>query len=392
MKTILKLWGILAMIWGITSCSSLKKMSFYDDTDSYVDIKKERQKKMEMWAQQKKQEEERQKYVQDSIAKAQENINNNPYYKEPNHNKEDYYDYEYAARLKRFYNPVNGLGYYDNWYTNPAFYGAPNYGSSIYMGWGNYSPYLGLGYSYTWGNPFYGTYWGSPFYSPYYNNMWGYSPFGTYYSPWNTWAPWGYYSPYYNPYYSPYYYYNSYDVNSMTYAPRNSRDGFNSRTTTNNISRGSDNFISKNPVHPSPEINIPKFDETARPKPVSKIEPSHINALNMPLINQLNNHPNISTNLFPRNLNNSTSTPVIINNNQNVGVPVNPRGTSISPGRPANSNPNTATPIQVSPTKKSDNFIQETSPQRNWGGGSNSGGFSTPGGGSSGDGGFARPR
>ncbi|GIV29427.1 MAG: hypothetical protein KatS3mg028_0493 [Bacteroidia bacterium] len=166
MKTISSIFLPIVALVFFYSCSSLKQISFYEDTDSYVNARQERKKKMEALALQKKQAEERQKHIQDSIAKEQEKMNNNPYYKEPNYNKDDYYDYEYAARIKRFYNPVSGLGYYDNWYTNYGFYGAPNYGSSIYMGYGNYSPYMGYGYS--WGNPYYsygfglGTCWNSP--------------------------------------------------------------------------------------------------------------------------------------------------------------------------------------------------------------------------------------
>src|SRR2546421_195880 len=37
-------------------------------------------------------------------------------------NYDDYYDYEYAARMRRFYNPVSSYGYYDNYYTNSYWY------------------------------------------------------------------------------------------------------------------------------------------------------------------------------------------------------------------------------------------------------------------------------
>lgn len=384
MKTVLSIPLLFALVF-FYSCSSLKQFSFYEDTDSYVNARQERKKKMEALALQKKQAEERQKYIQDSIAREQEKMNNNPYYKEPNYNKDDYYDYEYAARIKRFYNPVSGLGYYDNWYTNYGFYGAPNYGSSIYMGYGNYSPYMGYGYS--WGNPYYsygfglGTCWNSPYYSPYYGNYWGYSP---YYYPYYGYGytPYSYY-PYYG--YNPYYY-NSQDINSATYAPRGAHQGFNSSRTVNNINNPENNF-SRPMASTSPEINIPKFDETARPKPVSKFEPSQINAVNAPIIHQINTNPNISTNIIPRN----NSFGNIGNNNNNTGIsvnPVDPKGSNTNPGRPNFGN--NVTPVIVGP-KNNNVPSQNNSTERNWGGGGNTGGgsFSTP---KSGGGSVGRPR
>ena len=34
------------------------------------------------------------------------------------YNSDDYYDYSYSARIKRFYTPASGYGYYDPYYTN----------------------------------------------------------------------------------------------------------------------------------------------------------------------------------------------------------------------------------------------------------------------------------
>lgn len=364
------------------SCSSLK---YYEDSDSYVNARKERKEKIEQIALEKKKQEERQKYIQDSIAKEQEKINNNPYYKEPNYNKDDYYDYEYAARIKRFYNPVSGLGYYDNWYTNYGFYGAPNYGSSIYMGYGNYSP-MGYGYN-SFGNPYYsyglGTCWGNP----YYGSNWGYSPWS-----YNPYMGFGYTPYWYNPYnyygYSPYgynpYYYNSQDINSMTYAPRTSHEGFNSRRTANNIT--SENNFSKNSTVVSPELNIPKFDDIARPKPVEKFEPKQINAINAPLIHQINTNPaSVQSNIVPRNINFNPS----VNSGNSVGTNVvSPKGTNQNPGRPVISKPE---PVNTSPKENNTNF-QNNSIQKGFGGGSSGGGgsFSSPRGG--GGGSVGRPR
>jgi len=356
----------------ITSCSTLK---FYEDNDSYVNIRKERKEKLEQLALEKKKQEERQKFIQDSIAREEEKINNNPYYKEPNYSKDDYYDYEYAARIKRFYNPVMGLGYYDNWYTNSGFYGAPNFGNSIYMGYGFNTwtnPYYSFGLGTCWGNPFYYNTWNTWGYSPwYYNPYWnfGYSPY---------WYNWN--NPYY-PYFGYYpYYYNSLDVNSMTYAPRTSHEGFNSKRTVNNISN--ENRIANNSTIVSPELNTPKFDESARPKPIEKFEPKQVNAVNVPIIRRINTNPSsVQSNIFPRNINLNTS---VSSNNSNENTLSSPRGNNQNIGRPIISKPE---PVNISPKENNFNF-QNNSMQRGGGGSGNNGGFSSPKSGGS----IGRPR
>ena len=55
---------------------------------------------------------------------------------------DDYYDYEYATRMRRFYHPASSYGYYDNYYTNSYWYsGNPfHWGLSVYLGylwWGS---------------------------------------------------------------------------------------------------------------------------------------------------------------------------------------------------------------------------------------------------------------
>lgn len=182
---------------------------------------------------------------------------NNPYYKDPNFNYDDYYDNAYAARIRRFNNPIYGTGYYDTYNTNAYFYnGNPGcYGTSIYSsynmgygggnygnGWGYYSPsnsfwnayynpyYNGFGYGNGWNNG-----WSMGYgYNPYNYNAYGYG-----YNPYG----YGNYSPYgYNPYgygmgygYNPMTYYNPYDYNSNSYSnygPRGTHSGGNSTTTS----------------------------------------------------------------------------------------------------------------------------------------------------------------
>lgn len=381
MKTLIHLSTLFLIL--VSSCTTIKNISFYEDTDSYVDVKKEKKERAALLAKQQEEEKARQKYIQDSIAKEQERINNNPYYKEPNYSKDDYYDFEYAARIKRFYNPVNGLGYYDNWYTNYGFYGVPYYGSSIYVGCSNYYPYNSY-----WGNPYYSygfsPYLGSPYFTPYSGVGYGLSPFVYGYSP-----LYGYgYTPYYgfSPYYGyyPYAYYNSYDINSSTYAPRGTHVGFNSPRTVNNI-RSEENNISRNAVHVTPEANLPKFDETARPKPIKKIDPKYMNAINAPVIHQIKNNPSVQSTIIPRN-----SINTIDMNNTPINVPKgNNTNTTVSPGRPNNIGIGKPIPIQVSPKDNlNDNY---TPTQKNSGGNTDGGGFS-PRGGSNKNGSSIRPR
>jgi hypothetical protein len=127
---------------------------------------------------------------------------------------DDYYDYEYSSRLRRYYTPAYGYGYYDPFYTNMYWYDYNPYswGVSIYLG-------------YNWWAPSY--YYYSPFCYGGFYNPW-YSPYGGYY------GAYGYYPGAYG-YYNPYYY-NSYDGtgSGYYYGPRtsissNTRTGMGSR-------------------------------------------------------------------------------------------------------------------------------------------------------------------
>ncbi|MFM7217163.1 MAG: hypothetical protein ACKO1U_03995, partial [Bacteroidota bacterium] len=156
---------------------------------------------------------------------------NNYYY-----NQDDYYDYAYSARLRRFYSPYYGYSYYDPIYTNSYWYdySPVNWGVSIYSGYSwwapssfyyspfVYSPGISIGINVGWGVPCY-----SNWYTPYWNRPWGwggwYSPIGYngYWAGYNQ----GYWAGYNHGYYdgswsiaNPYYY-NSYDGN-FHYGPR----------------------------------------------------------------------------------------------------------------------------------------------------------------------------
>jgi len=170
--------------------------------------------------------------------KAAESIDTTPF------EYDDYYDYEYATRIRRFHNNCGSYGYYDNYYTNSYWYsGNPyNYGTSVYMGYSWWGPsYVTYTYypSYSW----YSSYgWGyDPWYNPYgYYNPYAYNPYGYYgYNPYNPYMNgynqgyWnGYNQGYWNGYNQGYwnsYYFNSYDNNSYYYGPRKTT-GSNSRT------------------------------------------------------------------------------------------------------------------------------------------------------------------
>ncbi len=150
-----------------------------------------------------------------------------------NYYNDDYYDYSYSSRLRRFYTPAIGYSYYDPYYTNSYYYDyyPSSWGVSIYS-------------SYNWWAPSY--YYSAPFCYGGIGISIGYSPiFTPWYSPWyyDRYYPGSYYHGYYNSYHHGYnhgyndgynhgyydgyygqgytpYYYNSYDATSTYYGPR----------------------------------------------------------------------------------------------------------------------------------------------------------------------------
>jgi hypothetical protein len=189
-------------------------------------------------------------------------VTNNYYY-----SQDDYYDYAYTARMRRFYNPYYGYSYYDPIYTNNYWYdyNPVNWGVSIYSGYSwwapsycyyspfAYSPGITFGVSIGWGVPCYSNWYYPSFYSPwsygcgYYGNGWGY----------NGWGHHGYYNGYNNGYLAGYnqgyydgswglsnpYYYNSYDGN-FHYGPRGSSVGGNTPRPNSSQAYGSGKVVS----------------------------------------------------------------------------------------------------------------------------------------------------
>ncbi len=273
----------------MASCATQKQLPSNDDV--YSDPKEDRIEQARIAAVKKQARDAQEKRYNDSIAAVklaqQQKDDANPYYKDKEFKYDDYYDYEYATRVKRFNNNINGLGYYDNYYTNSYWYNQNpyNYGVSVYNGyswWGqsynnySYNPSVSFYANNGWGNTYgYGGYNGYNPYDPYasaywqgYNNGYGYGSGYGYNSGFSVGygSPFGYgggygfgYSPYssygYNPYgygYNPYGYgysgygggyshpsagwgyFNGYDNNSgYTYGPRESHTGNNSHRTSN---------------------------------------------------------------------------------------------------------------------------------------------------------------
>jgi hypothetical protein len=90
---------------------------------------------------------------------------------------DDYYDYGYSSRIRRFYGPQIGFGYYHNYYTNSFWYDSNpnNYGVSIYYGYNFWNPYQYSHYNYY--NPWYSGYqygygYSHHYYGPPQNHYW----------------------------------------------------------------------------------------------------------------------------------------------------------------------------------------------------------------------------
>lgn len=342
----------LILLFFISSCATQRQTASNDDI--YADPKEDRIEAARIAAEKKAAREAREKRYNDSIAavkQAQKDKDDaNPYYKDREFKYDDYYDYEYATRIKRFDNSINGLSYYDNYYTNSYWYNRNpyNYGVSVYNGyswWGSgynyysYNPSISFYMNYGWGNNYgWGGYNGYNPYDPYgsaywqgynngywngYNNGWGgypYYGFGYGYGYGYGYNPYGYgygygYNPYYGGYgysypYNGWGYYNGYDVNSSyTYGPRASHTGNNSPRSSNPGMRPGDDGYSQKYISTisQQQAATPKF--TDLPVRVS----------------------NGSSGI--RNLNNNSSAPVKTDGYTNPGRNGNEGTISTNPGR-----------------------------------------------------------
>src|SRR6202008_2226829 len=197
MKRNLLLLALSAIIF--SSCNNMRKLESYND-DAYLDP--QRDKNM-MYPQPVQPVAAVVTEPADKKIAATKDDSLNPAYKDKDFNYDDYYDNEYASRVKRFHSPMNGVGYYDSYYTNSYFYNQNpyQYGVSIYNGysfWPSYSNYSYVN-NYNWGgyycygsnygynpynyNPYCGNYYGSGYGYGYGNNWgggWNGNPYGGY--------------------------------------------------------------------------------------------------------------------------------------------------------------------------------------------------------------------
>ena len=169
-----------------------------------------------------------QNYSQGEVVTGENNNNQDEDYQ----TDDEYYDGDYAARIKRFHeSDGSDFDYYDDYYDdnsdNCYCSGSNDPDVSISLGFGmgmGFGVGFGLGWGYPyygWGYPYYG--WGYPYYGyPYYG--WGGSYWNGY---WNGYWD-GYYGGGYYPggYYPPYPYYPDYGYGyGSVYRPRGNRTG-----------------------------------------------------------------------------------------------------------------------------------------------------------------------
>ncbi len=238
----------------LSSCKTSELTGFTDDV--YVNPTEEKIKAKLAFLAKAKADSIKQKQEADAYAEEKAKEDANPYYKDPDYNQDDYYDYQYASRINRFYTPLSGAGYYDNYYTNCYSYNQNPlmYGTSIYSTYNYWTPssqfgYYNNGLTLAFGNNYYGGFYGSNFgynpyafgYSPYgnYGNWFGYNNYG-----WNNYNAYNFgYTHGYNQGFNNGWnmnnwgYFNRYDANSaysqVNVGPRGSNGGGNSSNRTN---------------------------------------------------------------------------------------------------------------------------------------------------------------
>lgn len=238
MKTV-KAIALLSAVVVFASCSNRLSTKTYYDDDVYFSSKDLRNYTPPVLA-----------TPADTDSYAPVNRNSNvanaaPDYQNGQRVMDDYYDNQYASRIRRFYYPSNGWGYYDPWYTNSYWYdyNPYNFGTSVYVSY-NFWP---TSYTYWgFGNPYgYNPWYRDPFfgygYNPYAYGGWGggwgspWMPYNPYTCGWGFGNPymygggWGWNNPYMNGYNNGYwngfndgmaynnYYFNGYDNNSYSY-------------------------------------------------------------------------------------------------------------------------------------------------------------------------------
>jgi hypothetical protein len=409
----------------LSACNSSKIMSYSDDV--YANPSEEKRLAAVAAVEKAKKEAEEKQKVEDARLAQKAKDDANPYYKDPEYSQDDYYDYEYASRVRRFHQPVSGTGYYDNWYTNSYWYNNnPSfYGNSIYANptwammpsaqFGYYNNGWGMGYGNGWGttwnngwnNSYYGynngwnNGWNSPWncpssaywmgYNQGYNNGWYGQPYG-----WgNSWNNGGWGNGWNNGGWG---YYNSFDVNSgySHVGPRGSMTGGNNARSSYGGMSYSEAQSSSRAYFESvvaAQANTPKFEETARPRKVRETNtttsvPSSQETANPKVNTGTSRGSETNSNANTNNgggLWNWTKNRVEQGNNESTSAPSNTNNSS-------NSNSGTPTRRRVESGKINETPMgnnNNSSTERSNSGGSNGGGSSSPRSGSSGS---SRPR
>ena len=101
----------LSLIFIFSSCITIETTSsdfkdeIYYTADQYAQVAE-------------KKEQEQQSFEKEQLPDSDDNEEN--YYDE--YSSDDYYDYGYSARLRRFHGPTFGFSYYNNYYTNSFWY------------------------------------------------------------------------------------------------------------------------------------------------------------------------------------------------------------------------------------------------------------------------------
>lgn len=425
MKNFLVFAAMLSLV--LSSCKTSELTSYTDDI--YV-MPSEERKLAKIAAEEKAKQVAIEKQKQEDARLAEKaRIDANPYYKDPEYNKDDYYDYAYSSRLNRFSSPILGAGYYDPYYTNAYTYNQnpAMYGTSIYSSYNYGMPsmqfgYLSMGFSNSFNSGYgynnynngyysnngYGynnSYWGNNYYTGYNsygcNNGFGYNPYYSYnvgnYNSYNL----GYYNGYNNGWNNAGWgYFNSYDPNStqsaMQFGVRGSNSGGNS---SNNSESGASNSQGNNIRQQffesvnQQQSSSPRFTEVVRGQRAS-------GSNNNPRFESSNNtnaqqgNYNSGYNAgSPRSTGTGSNRNTEVNNHANNGVDTeirNNRRNNASP-RVSEANNNPVNNSQNSANRSSESWNSNST--NSGGGNSGSSGSSPRGGsGSNSGGGSNRPR
>ncbi len=285
----------------------------------------------------------------------------NTYYTDKDFTYDDYYDYSYSSRIRRFQRPNSTWGYYDPYFTNYYWYNNSNpsyFGNSVYATYTWWGPNFGNNYSdYYWGNNYYGYgSWGNGWYgnnwcNPWQNNMYG----NNWWNPYNPYACNGWNNScygnngYWNGFGSISYgnmYYNSYDNNCYVWRANHANAPATSGPTNFSILM-QNNGISHDVVQ-RPAINYTAIRESYQ----SSIDNKNNNSTNANTVtDNKENNPVVTDNtnngaVVSGNKNNSptnNNTIVITNydNNDNSNKYNNANSGTTNSGNNSNANTNT---------------------------------------------------